>query len=165
MVSRFAIRAGAVAFAAALLAELPVGSSGVAAQPAGSAHVLGSAHHADTAQDPVIEVDLMRLTNINWEPGADVPEDIRALHGRRVVLRGFMHMNAEEDARTFPLVSESCQCSAGLLVHHFVEVDLGPNGRVRRMTGQFEVIGRFEVGEQWDDGFLTSLYRLKGRVY
>jgi hypothetical protein len=126
--------------------------------------LLGS-HRADAAAQDVIEIDLHRLTSISWEPGDPLPEDIRRLHGRRVVMRGFMHASVIGDQRKFPMVTEACQCTSSLLPHHFVEVDLGPENRTGPRTGQFEVIGRLEIGEVEEDGYVVSLYRLKGRFY
>lgn len=117
------------------------------------------------AAEEIIEVDLHKLTSLAWEPGDPVPDEIKRLHGKRVVLRGFMHASVQGDQRKFPMVTEACQCTSTLLPHHFVEVDLGPNARTGPKTGQFEVIGRLEIGEVEEDGYVTSLYRLKGRFY
>lgn len=119
----------------------------------------------DGVAQEVIEVDLHHLTSIAWEPGQPLPEDILRLDGRRVVLRGFMHATVVGDQRKFPMVTEACQCTSSLLPHHFVEVDLGPNQTTGPRTGQFEVIGRLDIGEVEEDGYVVSLYRLAGRFY
>ena len=50
------------------------------------------------------------------------------------------------------------------MVHHFVQVDLG-EAETGPRAGQFEVIGRLSIGERWEDGFCTSVFRLRGRFY
>lgn len=117
------------------------------------------------ATQEVVEIDLHRLTSIAWEPGQALPEDIVRLDGRRVVVRGFMHASVVGDQRKFPMVTEACQCTSSLLPHHFIEVDLGPNQTTGPKTGQFEVIGRLDIGEVEQDGYVVSLYRLAGRFY
>lgn len=144
-------------FAAALFVAPAGVRSADAAAPGARAHPL--------AAEEIIEVDLHMLTSLAWEPGEAVPEEIQRLNGKRVVLRGFMHASVQGDQRKFPMVTEACQCTSTLLPHHFVEVDLGPNATTGPKTGQFEVVGRLEVGEVEEDGYVTSLYRLKGRFY
>lgn len=144
-------------FAAALFVAPAAVRSADAAAPGARSHPI--------AADEIIEVDLHMLTSLAWEPGEEVPAEIQRLHGKRVVLRGFMHASVQGDQRKFPMVTEACQCTSTLLPHHFVEVDLGPNATTGPKTGQFEVIGRLEIGEVEEDGYVTSLYRLKGRFY
>ncbi len=150
-------------FAAALVAFAPLFSAA-----GGPAHAWSTARGVPSsldASEEIIEVDLHQLTSIAWEPGDEVPEEIQRLNGRRVVLRGFMHASVAGDQRKFPMVTEACQCTASLMPSHFVEVDLGPTARTGPRTGQFEVVGRLEIGAVEEDGLVVSLYRLKGRFY
>ncbi|QDU65948.1 hypothetical protein [Engelhardtia mirabilis] len=117
------------------------------------------------ALEEVTEVDIMTLTSIEWEPGADLPASITDLSGKLVLIRGYMHMSITEETSRFPFVSDACQCVGRLMPHHFIDVSLGED-TTEPKPGQFEILGRFNVGERTDeDGFVTSLYRIRGRVF
>jgi hypothetical protein len=48
--------------------------------------------------------------------------------------------------------------------HHFVDVLVDES--TDPIPGQFEVIGRLNVGPRLDeDGFVSSVYRLRGEIY
>lgn len=114
--------------------------------------------------EPTVELDILTLTSIEWQPGEPLPEAVVALNGKRVVIRGYMHGSIESDTRRFPFVSDSCQCVARLMPHHFVDVLVDEETEPRR--GQFEVIGRLNVGPRHDeDGFVKSVFRLRGEIY
>lgn len=114
--------------------------------------------------EPTVEVDILTLTSIEWKPGDPLPEQVTELSGKRVVIRGYMHGSVEDETRRFPLVSDSCQCVARLMPHHFVDVLVDES--TDPIPGQFEVIGRLNVGPRLDeDGFVSSVYRLRGEIY
>ncbi|MEO0649853.1 MAG: hypothetical protein AAFZ65_04160 [Planctomycetota bacterium] len=114
--------------------------------------------------EPTVEVDILTLTTIDWKPGDELPKSVRDLSGKRVVIRGYMHGSIDEETRRFPFVSDSCQCTARLMPHHFVDVLV--DEETAPIAGQFEIIGRLNVGPRLDDdGFVTSVYRLKGEIY
>lgn len=114
--------------------------------------------------EPTVEVDILTLTTIDWAPGDPLPAEIMALNGKRVVIRGYMHGSIMEETRRFPFVSDSCQCTARLMPHHFVDVLV--DDETDPILGQFEVIGRLNVGpREDDDGFVTSVYRLRGEIF
>lgn len=110
------------------------------------------------------EIDILDLTSIDWRPGQPLPERIRALDGRRVLIRGYMHQSVTDTVNLFPMVSDACQCVGVLLPHHFIEVNLGPR-TTGPVPGCFEVVGTLSVGELEVDGFIQSVYRLKGRIF
>ena len=139
-----------------LLAALTLGA--VLAPAPMSAPAVGAA-----VEEPV-EVDILDLTSIRWEPGDPLPKEIEDLDGKRVVIRGYMHQSITDETSEFPLVSDACQCTGNLMPHHFVQVDLGPR-ETDPIPGSFEVIGTLSVGEVEEDGFVTSVYRLRGRIY
>ena len=115
--------------------------------------------------DEVTEVDIMTLTSIEWEPGAELPESITELSGKLVLIRGYMHMSITDETSRFPFVSDACQCVGRLMPHHFIDVHLGEDTTDPR-PGQFEILGRMNIGERTDeDGFVTSLYRIRGRIF
>ena len=75
-----------------------------------------------------------------------------------------MHGSVTGDVSEFPLVSDACQCTGELQPHHFIDIDLG-DGQTGPIPGSFEVIGRLKVSVKEKDGFVQSVYRLRGRIY
>lgn len=110
------------------------------------------------------EIEILDLTGIDWRPGQPLPDRVQALDGRRVLIRGYMHQSVTDNVNLFPMVSDACQCVGVLLPHHFIEVNLGPR-TTGPIPGCFEVVGTLSVGELEVDGFIHSVYRLKGRIF
>lgn len=125
----------------------------------------GSPVTAEASLDDVVEVDIMDLTSIDWKPGAELPAWVTELSGRTVLIQGYMHQSVVDDTNRFPFVSDVCQCVARLMPHHFIDVHIGDD-TTGPVPGSLEIMGRFNVGERVDDdGFVTSLYRLRGRIF
>ena len=114
-----------------------------------------------TPVDDVIEVDILRLTSIDWEAGKELPKSIRDLNGREIAITGYMQTQLKKDTKTFMIVGDSCQCTGTPLPHHFVQVTLDEKTGYR--PGELSFIGKLAVGEELKDGFVTSLYRLEGK--
>jgi hypothetical protein len=109
--------------------------------------------------DEPIEVDLIELTLIDWQPGKEVPEKIKKLDGKHIRIKGLMAMGTVEGVDTFNLVTSGCSCGTTKL-QHFVKVTLADD--VTQFTpDELTLTGVFSVGEEEEDGFVTSLYRLK----
>ena len=111
--------------------------------------------------DDVIEVDILRLTSIDWEPGKELPKSITDLNGREIAINGYMQSQLKKDVKTFMIVGDSCQCTGTPLPHHFLQVTLDEKTGYR--PGELSFIGKLAVGEEVKDGFVTSLYRLEGK--
>ena len=83
---------------------------------------------------------------------------VRALDGPRVKVVGYLALDTHAGARSFRQTWDQCGCESAK-ASHFIEVDLG-----EKTTGynpdQITVIGTMSVGEQKEDGFVTSLFRL-----
>ena len=111
------------------------------------------------AADEVVEVSIMELTQVEWKPGTKLPKKIADLDGKRVRIKGYMALETEEGTSAFRLTYDQCGC-ANAKASHFVEVKLDGDD-----TGydpsEVTVEGVFSVGEVQEDGFVTSLYRLK----
>lgn len=136
------------------LALVPLtASSGQVAPPR-----FGLAHRGDAAAEEVVEVTLAKLMNYEWKQGMRVPKEIRELDGKKVRISGLMALGTLEGVSEFELVSDACGCGQSKM-NHFVMVDLGDD-----TTGydpdELVVEGTFEVGEEVEDGFVVSLYRL-----
>jgi len=112
------------------------------------------------AEDDPIEVNLQVLMNVDYERGKPLPDEILALKGKRVKITGLMALGTPEGAEQFELVNSGCECGRSK-VHHFVQVTM-PEGETTTYTpDEITVVGIFDVGEKIEDGFVTSLYRLK----
>lgn len=114
--------------------------------------------------EPPIEIDVMELTGITWVVGDPLPPEVTRYNGKKVVINGYMHGSVTGDVSEFPLVSDACQCTGELQPHHFIDIDLG-DGQTGPIPGSFEVIGRLKVSVKEKDGFVQSVYRLRGRIY
>jgi hypothetical protein len=108
-----------------------------------------------------IEVDIQKLTSIDWQQGKELPKEIRDLDGREIVISGYMQSQNVRDTDTLLIVSDSCQCTGTPLPHHFVRVKL--DKKTSYKPGQLTFIGKLSVGEELEDGFVTSIYRLEGK--
>lgn len=126
-----------------------------------SAPLLGSARlpaPAALATEDAMEVSLMELTTIDWDPGKKLPKKIEKLGGKKVRLKGFMALDTPEGVSKFRLTYDQCGCS-NAKASHFVEVDLGDE-ETGYDPAEMTVVGTLSVGEEKEDGFVTSLYRL-----
>lgn len=111
------------------------------------------------ADEEVLEVSIMELTQIDWQPGAKLPKKIAELDGKRVRIKGYMALQTPEGSSDFRLTYDQCGCS-GAKASHFVQVALG-DATTDYDPSEVVVEGVFSVGEEEEDGFVTSLYRLK----
>jgi hypothetical protein len=117
---------------------------------------------APAASDPV-EVDIVKLTSIDWKQGQELPQWIRDLDGKEVVISGFMFTQFRDETDELLVVGNSCQCSGTPLPQHFVKTKL--DKKTTYKGGELTFIGTFRAGEVVEDGFVTSLYRLDGKFF
>jgi hypothetical protein len=110
-------------------------------------------------RESVVEISIMELTQVEWSPGKRLPEKITALDGRKVKVTGFMALDTPEGTSSFRLTFDQCGC-ANAKANHFVQVDLGEK-TVGYQPDEISLTGTFAVGEEREDGFVVSLYRLK----
>ena len=101
------------------------------------------------AVDEAIEVDIRKLTEVDWKEGQELPKEIRELDGKEVVISGYMQEQFQDDRKTFLIVSDSCQCSGTPLPNHFVEITLENETDYR--TGQLTFKGKLSVGEKEEE--------------
>jgi hypothetical protein len=110
-----------------------------------------------------VEVDIQKLTSIDYQQGKELPKEIRDLDGKEIVISGYMQSQAVRDTDTILIISDSCQCTGTPLPHHFVRVKL--DQKTNYKPGQLTFTGKLAVGEELEDGFVTSIYRLEGRFF
>ena len=108
--------------------------------------------------EDVVEVSILRLKNARYRRGRPLPGWIQDLDGKTIRLWGYMAIGTLEGLEKFELVPESCECGRSK-VNHFVEVSL-TDDVTRFIPGRITLTGVFHAGEEKEDGFITSLYRL-----
>lgn len=111
-------------------------------------------------QDEAMEVTMEDLRDFKYRRGKQPPRRIRALDGMRVRISGFMALGTPEGVEEFSLMSDSCGCDGNTKPHHFVLVQL-TDDTTRFTPDEIIVTGVLSVGEEEEDGFVTSLYRLQ----
>ncbi|MBL9087468.1 MAG: DUF3299 domain-containing protein [Planctomycetia bacterium] len=110
-------------------------------------------------------VDWAVLTAYEYEPGlASLPDPIKALEGKAIVLRGFLLPIAEfDDIHEFCVVPNHMSCCFGMPagINGQVQVTLRKNERGLPNTSEpIEVRGTFRAIETKDQGILLSIFRL-----
>ena len=110
------------------------------------------------AADDIQEVNITKLTSVNYRKGKPLPADIQNLDGKRVRIEGYMALGTLEGVDSFEFVPESCECGRSK-VQHFIDVTI-EEGLTTFRPGRITLEGVFSVGEKEEDGFVVSLYRL-----
>ena len=108
--------------------------------------------------DQAQEVNITKLTSVNYRKGKALPEEIQSLDGKRVSIEGYMALGTLEGVESFEFVPESCECGRSK-VQHFIDVTI-EEGLTTFRPGRMTLEGVFSVGEVEEDGFVVSLYRL-----
>jgi hypothetical protein len=131
----------------------------------------GAGGHAGTLSRAV-EVDLPEgyelaswtvLGGFDYEEGMALPEAARALDGRKVGMTGYlMTLEEVEDIREFLLLESVWSCCFGIpaQLNQVILVDVVAEGGIQFTTWPILCLGRLSVGEEMEDGFVTSVYRL-----
>jgi hypothetical protein len=97
-----------------------------------------------------------------------IPNEIKALNGQKISLSGFM-MPIDLDAegsREFVLNGNFDMCGFGgpTSINQWVVVKYTGNGKVPYMHLPMTIFGELEVGEEYRDGSLFSIYRMKAKA-
>ncbi len=98
--------------------------------------------------------------------GDSIPPSIKALNGKKVILQGYVVPVVVMDgqAKSFMLVRSTMLCCFGITpkMNEWVDVEMNNDKIAKyRMDVPTNVYGTFEVGENYIDGTLMSIYRLK----
>lgn len=108
-------------------------------------------------------ITLEDLRDFKYRRGKRPPKRIRALDGMRVTITGFMTLDTPEGVEEYQLISDSCGCDGGTKPHHFVLVQL-TDETTTFSPDELTITGIFSVGEEEEDGFVTSLYRIQAET-
>ncbi len=112
-----------------------------------------------SSEDSVHEVSMVKLNNIVYEVGDDLPEWVAALDGETIKISGYMRNGTLEGESWFDLTNDSCGCGTSKL-QHFVRVTL-ENGKTTFSPQELELEGTFSASEKLDeDDFVESIFRL-----
>ena len=109
------------------------------------------------------EITLEDLRDFKYRRGKRLPKRISALDGMRVTVTGFMALGTPEGVEEYQLISDSCGCDGGTKPHHFVVVQL-TDETTTFSPDELTVTGIISVGEEEEDGFVTSLYRIQAEL-
>ena len=98
--------------------------------------------------------------------GEQIPERIKALDAKKVVVTGFMlpiKMN-EGLVTEFLLVKDPMMCCYGIMpkINEWVIVRMLGKGVAPLMDVPISFEGKLKVGELYDNGYLTGIYLLEG---
>ncbi|MDA1266833.1 MAG: hypothetical protein O2816_17270 [Planctomycetota bacterium] len=113
----------------------------------------------DPIPDKAVEVNIEKLTSVDYREGEDLPDEITELDGKLIEIEGYMAIGTLEGVEKFELVPEACECGRSK-VQHFIDVSI-TEGTTTFKPGRIILKGKFSVGEVEEDGFVVSLYRLE----
>ena len=97
-------------------------------------------------EERVIEVSIIKLNNVEYRFGKELPEWVTALDGEQVRISGYMRNGTTEGESWFDLTNDSCGCGTSKL-QHFVRVTLR-EGSTSFSAAELTLVGDFSVGEE-----------------
>jgi hypothetical protein len=97
-----------------------------------------------------------------------IPDEVKALNGRKIAINGFM-MPIDQDSegsKEFVLNGAFDMCGFGgpISINQWIVVKYLGSGRVPYTHLSMSVFGELEVGEEYKDGWLVSIYRMKAKA-
>lgn len=110
------------------------------------------------------KVSFAELGAFPYEEGKELPESVTRFGGKKVAIAGYMMTLEEvENIREFLLVESLWSCCFGQppLVNQVIVATMPKGKRCDYTPEAVMLVGALEVGEEFQDGFVTSLYRLK----
>ena len=102
-------------------------------------------------------------------PEDQIPEDIQALSGKDILIVGYMmpvEVNKEGKVLSFVLVQDQSLCCFGVppAINQWIGVEAGESGPMEFFSDiPIAVFGTFEVGEDMEDGYVISIYRMQAQ--
>jgi hypothetical protein len=143
----------------------PTGGAG------GGTHDGGGSHTGTFRAAPVLKpppgfevVTWQTLGGFEYTEGMKLPDDVRKLHGKKVAIAGYMMtLDEVENIRHFLLVESLWSCCFGVPpnVNQVLELRIEGRKGVEFSSMPVMITGTLDVGEKIEDGFVTSVYRIK----
>lgn len=103
------------------------------------------------------------LGAFEYEEGMTLPDSVTAFNGKNVGVTGYMITLEEvEDIHEFLLVESLWSCCFGTPpeVHQVLVIKIPGDDGIDFTTSPILVLGKMEVSEEVEDGFVTSIYRV-----
>ena len=112
--------------------------------------------------EKAIEVDFSVLAGFQYKEGMTLPAEITKLNGKLVRIVGFLRNEEQQNScHEFWLVNQNCDCQGSPKMNEWVFCTM-PEGKTVDLGDEPGVVtGRLEVGEQKEDEFVVSIYRLE----
>lgn len=116
--------------------------------------------------DPLMDFEYPELVRLDGDvPPPELPAAVRALNGKRVAVEGFMSPLAFDagGVKEFSLVQDPSLCCFGAVpeMNHWIHVVMPDKERTEFYSfDPVAVFGVLQVGEEYQDGYVVSLYRM-----
>jgi hypothetical protein len=141
-----------------------VGSS--AAVPVQPAAPAARTPHPAAKPGEVLEMSIKELGNFDYDPenGSPIPDDVKALNGATLKLRGYMiPMDQAENISKFALVPSLFNCCYGQppQIQHTIVVTCPKGKAVNYYPDEIIVQGKLTVDVVKDDGFIVGIFALE----
>lgn len=150
-------------------APVPAAATTPAPTPAATARTAGRFERASYTWidfDPLMDFEYPELVRLDGDvPPPELPSAVRALHGKKVAVEGFMSPLAFDagGVKEFSLVQDPSLCCFGAVpeMNHWIHVVMPDKERTEFYSfDPVAVYGVLQVGEEYQDGYVVSLYRM-----
>lgn len=107
-------------------------------------------------------VDFATLSDFDYEEGVALPKKVTKLNNKEIKVSGFMKSfdGETEDITSFWLVNQNCNCEGPPKMNELILCTMPEGESVSIEDDAVEVEGTFEVGEDKEDDYVVSIYRL-----
>jgi len=114
----------------------------------------------------VYDLSIKSLGNFDYDnvDGGNIPEDVLALTGTQIRLKGFMiPMDQADSITSFALVPDLFACCFGQppQIQHIVVARTPPGKTVAYYPDEIVVEGKLLVEEKKEDGFIVSIFEME----
>jgi len=122
--------------------------------------------HSLPGDGQVYETTIKELGNFDYDQneGGNIPNDVKALSGSKIRLKGFMiPMDQAESITSFALVPDLFACCFGQppQIQHTLVASTPKGKAVSYYPDEIVVEGRLIVEEKKEDGFLISVFEVE----
>ena len=141
-------------------------ATGATSQPSVAISAEERKVHAPPKPGETRDANIKELGNFQYDPdkGGNIPDDVRALTGLKIRVKGFMiPMDQASNVTSFALVPDLFSCCFGQppQVQHMI-VSTCPAGKaVSYYPDELVVEGVLKVDEKKEDGFIVSLFEIQ----
>jgi hypothetical protein len=139
---------------------------GATSQPTVATSAEQRTPHAPPKPGETRETNIKELGNFDYDAdkGGNIPDDVKALTGLKVRVKGFMiPMDQAANVTSFALVPDLFACCFGQppQVQHMIVSSCPPGKAVSYYPDELVVEGTLKVDEKKEDGFIVSLFEMQ----